>query len=90
MPNRKLVWLMSLPVIAQVGAVAVQLRGGAPYGLYAQVVALLVMIIVYGALGISRFRFLRRNYKDIKRRRDENAAAFRSVVDEHLPPTARR
>jgi hypothetical protein len=87
MQSRSLIWL---PVLAQFGAVAVLVWGRQPYGLYAQLVSSAVMLVVGGVLGIRRFQFLRRNYKDIKRRRDEHAAAFRSFIDAHPPPNPHR
>ena len=82
--------LMWLPALAQCGAVAVQLRAGARYGLFAQLVALFIMLGVYGLFGVQRVRTLRGNYAEIKRRRAENAAAFRTLVDAHLPTTTPR
>jgi hypothetical protein len=82
--------LMWLPALAQCGAVAVQLRVGGRSGLLAQLVALFIMLVVYGLFGIQRFRTLRGNYASIKRRRVENAAAFRNLVDAHLPSTTPR
>ena len=87
MQNRRLLWL---PPVAQFAAMAVLLWGRQPYGLYAQLAALALMLVIYGALSIQRFRFLRRNYKEIKQRRDEHALAFRNFVDAHLSPNQRR
>lgn len=84
---RRLMWL---PPVVQSAAVAVFLWGRPPYGLYAQLVSLFVMLIVLGAFGIQRFRLFRSNYKEIQRRRAEHATAFRGFVDANLPPTTRR
>src|SRR4051812_2039759 len=55
--KRRLFWLMSVPPVAQFGAIAVLLWGRPPAGMYAQFAAALVALIVYGALGIQRVRF---------------------------------
>jgi hypothetical protein len=60
MLTRRLVWLAA---VVQFGAVAVLRWGHPPYGMYAQVLSLVVMLAVFGAFGIQRFRFLRANYK---------------------------
>jgi hypothetical protein len=84
-------WLMFLPLVAQIAALAIQLHLGAPspYGLYAQFAALAVMLVVYGAAGIQRFRFLRRRYADIKRRRADQAARFDRFIDSHARSSRR-
>jgi len=55
--KRRVIWLMSVPPVAQFGAIAVLLWGREPAGMYAQFAAALVALIVYGALGIQRVRF---------------------------------
>jgi hypothetical protein len=84
--NRRQVLVWLLPPIAQCAAMGALQWGRQPYALYAQLVALAIILVVYGALGIQRFRFLRRNYQETKHRRDEHATAFRTFVDAHLSP----
>jgi hypothetical protein len=81
-------WLLFLPPLAQFGAVMLWSSGWPPstrLGLDAQFAALFIMLVVYGAFAIQRFRFLRSSYRDIKRRRVEQANAFKVFVDAHLP-----
>jgi hypothetical protein len=81
-------WPLLLPPLAQLGALALWRLGWPPasrVGMYAQFVALFIMLVVYGAFAIARFRFLRRTYRDITRKRVDQAKAFQSFVDAHLP-----
>jgi hypothetical protein len=73
-------FLIGIPAIAQWGAVAALLWLPAPYGVYAQLMSLAIMLLVFAAFGIGRLKELRSRYRKLRRDRDTRREAFARFV----------
>jgi membrane protein implicated in regulation of membrane protease activity len=72
-----------VPAIVEADAIAVMLWQPMPFGLYAQLVSVAVMAVVFAIVGARRLREVTQRFREIRADQRAQADAFRRFVHEN-------